>query len=45
MIVPVESDEAIRIISLRKADSNETDLFDQNAGYFGRRAEAHASGL
>ena len=34
LIVPVESDEAIRIISLRKADSNETDLFDQKAGYF-----------
>ncbi len=34
LIVPVESDEAIRIISLRKVDSNETDLFDQKAGYF-----------
>jgi uncharacterized DUF497 family protein len=29
LIVPVESDEAIRIISMRKADSNETDLFYQ----------------
>ncbi|MEF8756339.1 MAG: BrnT family toxin [Accumulibacter sp.] len=34
LIVHVESDEAIRIISMRKADSNETDLFYQNAGYF-----------
>ncbi len=34
LIVPVESDEAIRIISMRKADSNETDLFYRKAGYF-----------
>jgi uncharacterized DUF497 family protein len=34
LIVHVESDEAIRIISMRKADSNETDLFYRNAGYF-----------
>jgi uncharacterized protein len=34
MIVHVEADESIRIISMRKADSDETDLFYQNAGYF-----------
>ncbi len=34
LIVHVESDETIRIISMRKADSDETDLFFQNAGYF-----------
>lgn len=34
MIVHVEADEFIRIISMRKADSDETDLFYQNAGYF-----------
>ncbi|MBA3057717.1 MAG: BrnT family toxin [Gammaproteobacteria bacterium] len=34
LIVHVESDESIRIISMRKADSNETDLFYKNAGYF-----------
>lgn len=34
LIVHVESDEEIRVISMRKADSNETDLFYRNAGYF-----------
>ncbi len=34
LIVPLESDENIRIISMRKADSDETDLFYKNAGYF-----------
>lgn len=34
LIVHVESDETIRIISMREADSDETDLFYQNAGYF-----------
>lgn len=34
LIVHVESDEAIRIISMRKADNDETDLFYKNAGYF-----------
>ena len=34
LIAHVESDETIRIISMRKADSDETDLFYQNAGYF-----------
>jgi uncharacterized DUF497 family protein len=34
LIVHVESDEAIRIISMRRADSDETDLFYRNAGYF-----------
>ncbi|MCA1974525.1 MAG: BrnT family toxin [Caenispirillum sp.] len=34
LIVHVETDGTIRIISMRKADSDETDLFYQNAGYF-----------
>ena len=34
LVVHVESDEEIRIISMRKADSNETDLYFKNAGYF-----------
>jgi uncharacterized DUF497 family protein len=34
LIVHVEKDETIRIISMRKADSNETDLYYQNVGYF-----------
>jgi len=34
LIVHIESDEEIRIISMRKADSDETDLFYKNAGYF-----------
>jgi uncharacterized protein len=34
LMVHVESDEEIRIISMRKADSNETDLFYRNAGYY-----------
>lgn len=34
LIVHVESDDEIRIISMRKADSNETDLYYKNAGYF-----------
>ena len=34
LIVHVESDEEIRIISMRKADSDETDLYYKNAGYF-----------
>lgn len=34
LVVHVETDETIRIISMRKADSDETDLFYQNAGYF-----------
>ena len=34
LIVHVESDESIRIISMRKADSDETDLFYKNDGYF-----------
>jgi uncharacterized DUF497 family protein len=34
LIVHVESDEKIRIISMRKADGNETDLYYQNIGYF-----------
>lgn len=33
-IVHIESDEEIRIISMRKADSDETDLYFKNAGYF-----------
>jgi uncharacterized DUF497 family protein len=34
LIVHVESEETIRIISMRKADGNETDLYYQNVGYF-----------
>ena len=34
LIVHVENDETIRIISMRRADSNETDIYYQNAGYF-----------
>jgi uncharacterized DUF497 family protein len=34
LIVHVESDEEIHVISMRKADSNETDLYFKNAGYF-----------
>ena len=34
LIVHVESDDSIRIISMRKAESDETDLFYCNAGYF-----------
>jgi len=34
LIVQVESDEEIRIISMRRADSDETDLYYRNAGYF-----------
>lgn len=34
LIVHVESEEEIRIISMRKADSDETDLYFRNAGYF-----------
>ena len=34
LIVHVEADDSIRIISMRKAESDETDLFYCNAGYF-----------
>jgi hypothetical protein len=34
LIVHVESKDEIRIISMRKADSDETDLYYRNAGYF-----------
>ena len=34
LIVHVESETNIRIISMRKADSNETSLYYQNVGYF-----------
>ena len=34
LIVHVESNEEIRVISMRKADSDETDLYYKNAGYF-----------
>ena len=34
LIVHIESNEEIRIISMRKADSDETDLYYRNAGYF-----------
>jgi uncharacterized protein len=34
LIVHVETDETIRVISMRKADSDETDLYYQNVGYY-----------
>jgi uncharacterized DUF497 family protein len=34
LIVHVESDHEIRIISMRKATSDEIDIFYRNAGYF-----------
>lgn len=34
LVVHVESDDAIRIISMREADRDETDLYYINAGYF-----------
>lgn len=34
LIVHVESEQEIRIISMRQATSDETDLFFRNAGYF-----------
>ena len=34
LIVHVEQDDTIRIISMRKADRYETELFYRNAGYF-----------
>ena len=34
LIVHVESDDTIRVISMRKATSDETDLYYLNAGYF-----------
>lgn len=34
LIVHIESEQEIRIISMRKATSDETDLFFRNAGYF-----------
>jgi uncharacterized protein len=34
LIVHVESNDEIRIISMRKADSDETNLYYKNAGYF-----------
>ena len=34
LVVHVESETGIRIISMRKADSNETNLYYQNVGYF-----------
>jgi hypothetical protein len=34
LIVHVESHQEIRIISMRKADSDETNLYYRNAGYF-----------
>jgi uncharacterized DUF497 family protein len=34
LVVHVESDESIRIVSMGKADGDETDLYYRNAGYF-----------
>lgn len=34
LVVHVETDETIRIISMRRATDHETNLFYKNAGYF-----------
>lgn len=34
LIVQVETNDTIRIISMRKAESDETDLYYENVGYF-----------
>lgn len=34
LVVHVERDETINIISMRKAESDETDIYYQNVGYF-----------
>ena len=34
LVVHVESDETIHVISMRKANQNETNLYYQDAGYF-----------
>ena len=34
LIVHVESDATVHVISMRKADNHETNLFYQSAGYF-----------
>ena len=34
LIIHVENDQTIHIISMRRADSNETDVYYQNVGYF-----------
>lgn len=34
LIVHVETDDTIRIISMRKAEHHETDLYYRHAGYF-----------
>lgn len=34
LIVHVEDDKTIHIISMRRANSDETDIYYQNAGYF-----------
>lgn len=34
LVVHVESDEEIRIISMRRANRDETDLYYENSGYF-----------
>ena len=34
LVVHVESDETIHVISMRKATHNETNLYYQDAGYF-----------
>ena len=34
LVVHVESDETIHVISMRKANHNETNLYYQDAGYF-----------
>lgn len=34
LIVHVETDDTVRIISMRKADNDETNLYYENVGYF-----------
>ena len=34
IIVHVETDDTVRIISMRKADNDETNLYYENVGYF-----------
>ena len=34
LIVHMETDDIIRIISMRKADNDETNLYYENVGYF-----------
>ena len=42
LVVHVESDETIHVISMRSADNDETNLYYQNAGGFRRRPKIGA---